>query len=100
MNRVPNQERLLQQILAERKDLVEGKGAALLGAYKRFFESADGRLIVEDMKESYFKNLLTPGYSDVTAYKIGRSSVVEDMDNTYKLALAVLPALPPTSDRR
>lgn len=97
--RMPNQERLLQQLIEDRKKFTEGKSDKVLRAYREFFTSELGRIILADLEVSYGGISLVPGYSDVTAFKEGRRSVVDDIRMVLKLAEAV-DRMPPQNPGR
>lgn len=83
---IPNQQRLLQEILEERDRLTRGASKEKLGAYLRVFRSADGKKVLTDIKSSYSGISFVPGYSDVTAFKEGRRSVADDIDTIIATA--------------
>lgn len=95
MRSVPNQERLLQQLMAEREKFTRGATKEKLLAYKLCFESEPGRMVLVDLEASYTGISLTPGYPDVTAFKEGRRSVIDDIFTVLKLAETMGVAPPP-----
>jgi hypothetical protein len=94
MQRTPDRERILQQLLQEREKFVGDKEQEILLAYKLTFESAPGRIVLEDLERAYGGITFTPGYADVSAFKEGRRSVADDIRAMLKRA-EVLGVMPP-----
>jgi hypothetical protein len=100
VNRVPDRERILQQIHQERKDLTNGAPREKLLAYALTFHTEHGRAVLSDLEASYGGISFVPGYPDVGAFKEGRRSVLDDIRLILKTAEALEVAAPPTTDRR
>jgi len=98
--KVPNQERLLKAIASEREKLTQGSDKDKLLAYKLTFDSDPGRRVLADLEVSYGGISLTPGYPDVTAFKEGRRSVLDDIKAILRIAEALRIAPPPPTERR
>ena len=86
---VPNSQRILQEIIAERERITGEKSKEKLLAYLRFSRSTDGKIILADLKASYGGISFTPGYPDVTNFKEGRRSVYDDIETTIAAAAAM-----------
>ena len=100
MNKIPNQERLLQSIREEREKLTQGAEREKLVAYRQTFDSAYGVAVLADLEASYGGISLTPGYADVTAFKEGRRSVLDDIKTILKIAETLQIAPAPKDDGR
>ncbi|MDA8120980.1 MAG: hypothetical protein M0Z38_00245 [Deltaproteobacteria bacterium] len=86
---IPNSQRILQEIIAERERLTGEKSKEKFQAYLRWSRSADGKVILADLKSSYGGISFVPGYPDVTNFKEGRRSVYDDIENTIAAAAAM-----------
>jgi hypothetical protein len=84
-----NQQRLLQEIMAERDRLTRGSTREKLEAYRLTFKSAEGQKVLADLKASYGGISFVPGYSDVTAFNEGRRSVFDDIETILATAAAM-----------
>ena len=81
-----NQQRLLQEIMAERDQLTRGATKEKLEAYRITFGTAEGQKVLTDLKASYGGISFVPGYSDVTAFNEGRRSVADDIETILAMA--------------
>ncbi len=81
-----NQQRLLQEIIAERDRLTRGATKDKLAAYKITFSSPEGKKVLADLKSSYSGISFVPGYADVTAFNEGRRSVADDIETILAAA--------------
>ncbi len=93
--RTPDRERIFQQIMQEREKFIGEKEREILLAYKLTFESAPGRMVLDDLERAYGGITFTPGYPDVSAFKEGRRSVADDIRAMLKRAEALGVAPPP-----
>jgi len=81
-----NQQRLLQEIVAERDRLTRGATREKLEAYRLAFKTPEGKKVLADLKASYGGISFVPGYSDVTAFNEGRRSVADDIETILAMA--------------
>ncbi|MDA8178301.1 MAG: hypothetical protein M0T69_02000 [Deltaproteobacteria bacterium] len=91
---IPNSQRILQEIIAERERLTGEKSKEKLQAYKICFGSPEGKKVLADLKASYGGISFVPGYADVTAFNEGRRSVADDIETI----IAMMEAMPELSD--
>jgi len=90
---VPNSQRLLQEIMAERDRMTRGATREKLTAYRIAFSTHEGKKVLADLKSSYGGISFVPGYPDVSAFNEGRRSVADDIETILAAA-----ALMETSD--
>ena len=83
---VTNQQRLLQEIMAERERITGGSTKEKIDAYRIVFRSPEGAKVLADLKASYGGISFVPGYADVTAFNEGRRSVADDIDTILAMA--------------
>lgn len=88
----PNQERLLQQLADESLKNIDSKEKEILEDYFAVFESTRGRNVLADLRKSFAGITFTPGYPDVSAFKEGRRSLVEDIEQILIRARALMAA--------
>jgi hypothetical protein len=84
-----NQQRLLQEIIAERDRLTRGATKEKLEAYRLTFKTPEGKKVLADLRASYGGISFVPGYSDVTAFNEGRRSVADDIETILATAAAM-----------
>ncbi len=86
---VPNSQRILAEIMAERERLTRQSPKDKLLAYKICFGTPEGKKVLADLKASYGGISFVPGYSDVTAFNEGRRSVADDIETILAMAAAM-----------
>jgi len=86
---IPNSQRLLQEIIAERERITGEKSKEKFAAYLRWSRTAEGKVILADLKSSYGGVSFVPGYADVTAFNEGRRSVADDIETIIATAAAM-----------
>jgi hypothetical protein len=94
--KVPNQERLLQQMQGTLQQFVDGVTREKLLDYILTFETPHGRRVLEDLTASFSGPSLVPGYPDVTAYNEGLRAITGIIGAVIKRArlLGIAPKIP------
>lgn len=99
MNRVPDRERLLQQIRQEKDRFIGQKGQDILLEYALTFNNEHGRKVLEDWEKSWGGIAFVPGYPDVTAWNDAMRSFPFMIRQILKMAEELRISAPPPTDK-